>query len=206
MKYWLAFLALIALVLPSCKKENTLYLRNLPVMEKFLPDFKNDATYISNAGDTIKLYKVEEKTYFDNVNGTGSQIGTLGAYDKINLMRHQMAFQCDSPFYRVEYLLSSEYDPQSITNQQDQLHVSYFEQTGVETTFLQLNYTDTVTCQSSRCNYADTLALHDSVKYAGVYYLTPEVGKASIYINKTESGQRLLGFTTTDNKTFKLSK
>lgn len=192
---------LALLLLASCSEENSLSLSLNSTLTDYLPNYSTARSFVGTDGDTITLKSFSSNSYFQRSTGGPGTSGSLGDLDYLELENRDLTFGSDTPYFRFNYTLSSEYSAELGSMTKSTLKFSFEEESGIADANIELTYTDTLRCVSQRCTYQDTVKiLHTS--FTGVYFTARDgVSRNALYIDASNG---LIGFKTSDNKIYEL--
>ncbi len=188
-------------MLAGCEKDNFLRLNSNEEAKGYIPTYVSTKSFRSNEGDTIFLSKISSANYYEKATATGGDYGHLGELDYIEVERTKLIIGSDTPYFRINVDLVTNYNASLITNGEDRLTFTLDEENNPATQKLEFSYTDTLNCLTADYAYSDTLKLQLKTFYKVYYNPRSSSSNAALYINKTKG---LVGFKTSDNKIYEL--
>ncbi len=194
------YTVILLVVLMACSKDNYLRLNASNFTLDYIPDYSAARQFRSNDGDTIELRQISFEEFYEKSTQDLASGGSLPDLDYVELQRRKLVIGCDTPYLRFTFDLNTRYNSNLPTRAQDELNLSFEEETGTVPVRMNLVYTDSLRCLSARCVYQDTFVLQLR-EFSDVYFTRRDsVSRNALYIGPNG----LVGFKTSDNRIYEL--
>jgi hypothetical protein len=197
LKNKLLYIAFASLFI-SCSKESELKLELSSEILSFKPNYSSARSF-SSLGDTIKLQFLSSSTSFVESGSVGGTHGSFEGIDRLLLEQEDYRIGSDSLGISINYQFRSVYAEEAPTLHNDFLSISFSDSLNQMDPDLSLRFDgDTTIFILNNSYYSDSVFIADQYFYNVV--ASQGLNGMALYTNSIG----LIGFTTSNNRTFQI--
>jgi hypothetical protein len=197
LKNKLLYIAIITLSL-ACSKESELKLELSSSILSFKPNYSNARSF-SSMGDTVQLQFLSGSSSCAENGSLGGTYGAFEGVDRLLLENEDYRIGSDSLGLSINYQFRSAYITESPSLQNDFLTITFSDSIKKMNPDLSLRFDgDTSIFLLNNSYYSDSVLIVDQYFYDVV--ASQSVNGMALYINSIG----LIGFTTSNNRTFQI--